>query len=66
MLDTDPVTFSVIERWDGLLGSWVVIEDVDDGVDPEALVNELREQYDDDCAALDVHYRLTTTSRRPL
>lgn len=66
MLDTDPITFSVIERWDGLLGSWVVIEDVDDGVDPEALVNELRGQYDDDYAAFDVHYRLTTTSHRPL
>ena len=66
MLDTEATTFSVIERWDGLIGAWVIVSDVDDGVDPEQLVKELREQYDDDFAAFDVHYRLTTTNRQPL
>lgn len=62
----EETTISVIERWDGLIGAWVYIADVDEGTDPEALVKELRLQYDDDYAAFDVHYRLVTTTRKPL
>jgi len=62
----EDTTVSTIERWDGLLGAWVVVADVDDGVDPAALVQEIRDYGDDEFAAFDVHYRLSTTTRKPL
>ena len=34
-----------IERWDGLIGGWIYVAEVDDGVDPLALAEELRRQH---------------------
>jgi hypothetical protein len=34
-----------IERWDGLIGGWIYVAEVEDGVDPLKLAEELRRQH---------------------
>jgi hypothetical protein len=56
-----------IERWDGLLGGWVYVAEVDDGVDPLALASELRRGYEAEAETWEApKYRLVRIIRQEL
>jgi len=56
-----------IERWDGLIGGWIYVAEVEDGVDPLALAEELRRQHLAEADSYEApRYRLVRIIRQEL
>ena len=55
-----------VERWDSIIGGWIFVADIEEGVSPQAIVAEDRMLFDDPYMGETANYRLVTVTKTPI